>query len=258
MPVHQDFVNQYCKAEQQRLELNATHGPRATSGHSASEADDRARAGAAARDRQSGRGSRRAGARSPRPSCTRRRTATTPACAPRCRFRYQHFVLERAARLAREYFRLEAQTLRFTACATSRWSRRRRRSSRHLQRIPHVDCADAHGTRVHPLPVQGRPGRHRVLPASQHRLRICRRGAQRRLLLAPSEAGAGRPGGARRRSTSIGDTPLYEQVGSQAGVFNRMLIYRRNSLHSGAPTRGLPLRPRILRSGRLSINGFLA
>ena len=32
-----------------------------------------------------------------------------------------------------------------------------------------------------------------------------------------------------------GDTPLYEQLSRQEGVFNRLLVYRRNSLHSGAP-----------------------
>ena len=43
----------------------------------------------------------------------------------------------------------------------------------------------------------------------------------------------------------------------QDGVFNRMLLYRRNSLHSGALTPNFvpDLNPR---TGRLSINGFLA
>ena len=31
-----------------------------------------------------------------------------------------------------------------------------------------------------------------------------------------------------------GDTPLYEQMGREEGVFNRMLVYRRNSLHSAS------------------------
>jgi len=46
-------------------------------------------------------------------------------------------------------------------------------------------------------------------------------------------------------------------VGRQDGVFNRMLIYRRNTLHSGQLARGFVPDPNP-RTGRLSINGFLA
>jgi hypothetical protein len=54
-----------------------------------------------------------------------------------------------------------------------------------------------------------------------------------------------------------GNTDFYELLSRQAGVFNRMLVYRRTSLHSG------DLRPDFVpsadpRRGRLSINGFLA
>lgn len=54
-----------------------------------------------------------------------------------------------------------------------------------------------------------------------------------------------------------GGTPLYEQVGRQEGVFNRVLVYRRNSLHAASidPNFSADINPR---SGRLSINGFLA
>jgi len=54
-----------------------------------------------------------------------------------------------------------------------------------------------------------------------------------------------------------GDTEFYERVGRQAAVYNRMLVYRRTSLHSGA------LKPDFVpeldpRKGRLSVNGFIA
>jgi hypothetical protein len=54
-----------------------------------------------------------------------------------------------------------------------------------------------------------------------------------------------------------GDTEFYEQVARQDAAFNRMLVYRRTSLHSGS------LRPDFVpetdpRKGRLSINGFIA
>jgi hypothetical protein len=54
-----------------------------------------------------------------------------------------------------------------------------------------------------------------------------------------------------------GSTALYEEVGRQDGVFNRLVIYRRNSLHSGSIRDNFVPDPNP-RTGRISINGFLA
>jgi hypothetical protein len=54
-----------------------------------------------------------------------------------------------------------------------------------------------------------------------------------------------------------GNTEFYEQVGRQDGVFNRMLVYRRNSLHSADLSQGF-VASTDPRRGRLSINGFIA
>ena len=53
-----------------------------------------------------------------------------------------------------------------------------------------------------------------------------------------------------------GDTALFEQVAMQEGRFNRMLVYRRNSLHSGCIGKSFVPDPSPVR-GRLSINCFL-
>jgi hypothetical protein len=53
-----------------------------------------------------------------------------------------------------------------------------------------------------------------------------------------------------------GDTALFEQVAMQAGTFNRMLVYRRNSLHSGCIAKTFVPDPNPL-TGRLSINCFI-
>jgi hypothetical protein len=53
-----------------------------------------------------------------------------------------------------------------------------------------------------------------------------------------------------------GDTPLFEQIAKQDGVFNRMLIYRRHSLHSGCIAPDFVPDPNPL-TGRLSINSFI-
>jgi hypothetical protein len=53
-----------------------------------------------------------------------------------------------------------------------------------------------------------------------------------------------------------GDTDLFEQIAKQDGVFNRLLIYRRNSLHSGCIEAGFVPDPNPS-TGRLSINSFI-
>jgi hypothetical protein len=53
-----------------------------------------------------------------------------------------------------------------------------------------------------------------------------------------------------------GDTPLFEQIARHDGVFNRLLIYRRNSLHSGCIARDFVADADPAR-GRLSINSFI-
>jgi hypothetical protein len=54
-----------------------------------------------------------------------------------------------------------------------------------------------------------------------------------------------------------GDTDQYERIGRQGGVLNRMLVYRRTSLHSAdfGPEIEFTTDPR---RGRLTLNGFLA
>ena len=53
-----------------------------------------------------------------------------------------------------------------------------------------------------------------------------------------------------------GDTALFEQIGRVDGVYNRMAVYRRNSLHSGSID-GDRIPPADPLNGRLSINSFI-
>lgn len=52
------------------------------------------------------------------------------------------------------------------------------------------------------------------------------------------------------------DTALFEQVAKVEGVFNRMVVYRRNSLHSGSIDNAR-IPPADPMTGRLSINTFI-
>ena len=53
-----------------------------------------------------------------------------------------------------------------------------------------------------------------------------------------------------------GDTPLFEQIAKVDGVFNRMIVYKRNSLHCGSIDSG-NVPSADPRAGRLSINSFI-
>jgi hypothetical protein len=167
---------------------------------------------------------------------------------------YQMFIVGELRGLLCDYFGLEAPSLRFSMCHYSVVTTPPGQLTP-LQRIPHVDSTEARGlASIHYLFKADLGGtafyRHRstgfeYVDESRRQTYYP--------ILEKELAGPTAPG----PDYIDGDTPLFERVASQAGVFNRMLIYRRNSLHSGAPTRGLPL-PADPASGRLSINSFLA
>src|SRR5689334_4775288 len=165
---------------------------------------------------------------------------------------YQAFVVGELRGLLCEYFELEASSLRFSMCHYSVVTTPPAQLTP-LQRIPHVDSHEARGlASIHYLFKADLGGtafyRHRATGFEY--VDESRRSAYypilERELSGPSAPGP---------EYIDQDTPLFEQVGIQAGIFNRMLIYRRNSLHSGAPRRGLTL-PADPTSGRLSINSF--
>jgi hypothetical protein len=167
---------------------------------------------------------------------------------------YQMFIVGELRGLLCDYFGLEAPSLRFSMCHYSVVTTSPAQLTP-LQRIPHVDSHEARGlASIHYLFKTDLGGtafyRHRSTGFEfvDESRRATYYPALERELAGPT---------APAPDYIDGDTPLFERVGIQAGVFNRMLIYRRNSLHSGAPTRGLPLSPNPA-SGRLSINSFLA
>jgi hypothetical protein len=167
---------------------------------------------------------------------------------------YQQFVLAQLRGLFGETFGLQSKTLRFTACYFSLVTTPPEKLS-HLQCIPHIDSVL--GTElafVHYLFKRDHGGtafyRHRssgfeVITQERKRAYFESVEAER--------VGADKPA----VGYINGSTALYEQLRSEAGVFNRMLVYRRNSLHSGSIASQAAIDPNP-RTGRLSINGFMA
>ena len=123
-----------------------------------------------------------------------------------------------------------------------------------LQRIPHIDSATGRGlATVHYLFHEGWGGtafyRHRstgyeYVDEDRELAYFTRLQMES---LGPDAPGPGYIGE---------DTPLFERIDKVDGVYNRMLVYRRNSLHSATidNTRVPPPDPR---NGRLSINTFI-
>lgn len=166
---------------------------------------------------------------------------------------YQQFLAARFAKMLGEYFRLEGTTLRFTMCHYSLVTTPPENLAP-LQRIPHVDSLGKDGlATIHYLFRKNLGGtafyRHRKTGFEY----IDESRQETYLKSLESEtSGPDRPGA----EYINGDTALFEQVARQDGVFNRMLVYRRNSLHSGCIGKDFVPDSNPL-TGRLSINSFI-
>lgn len=167
---------------------------------------------------------------------------------------FQRFIIEQLRDVFGSYFGLNAAALRFTGCHFSLVTTPPEKLD-YLQLIPHIDSSSGRELAfIHYLFKTDLGGtafyRHR---ATGFEYVDDARKAEYWRIVDEEKAGPDRA----TDGYISGDTPLYEQVGRQEGVFNRMLIYRRNSLHSGSLGRNFVPDPNP-RTGRLSINGFLA
>jgi hypothetical protein len=166
---------------------------------------------------------------------------------------YQRFITDALGDYIKEVFS-PARSLRFTTCDFSLVTTPREKLA-FMQRIPHVDSLNNHELAfVHYLFRADLGGtaffRHRHtgfeyvdqgrFPEYGRQVEIER--------LGPDAPPA---------DYIQGDTPLFEQIGAQEGVFNRLIMYRRTTLHSGVIRPGFVPDPNP-RTGRLSVTGFLA
>lgn len=166
---------------------------------------------------------------------------------------YQRFLIGQLRDVLLEFFRLEEKPMRFSMCHYSIVTT----SCEKLvleQRIPHVDSVDGSGlATIHYLfrKEYGGTAFYRHRKTGFEYVDEARRQTY-------SEALEKEMNGRDRPSPGYisGDTPLFEQIEKEDGVFNRILIYRRNSLHSGCIDRNFVPDPSPL-TGRLSINSFI-
>jgi len=152
-----------------------------------------------------------------------------------------------------KFFKLENRTLRFSLCHYSLVTRPASELTL-LQRIPHFDSLDSSGlAAVHYLFKDdfGGTGFYRHRKTGFEFIDTSRKEAYFHSL--KSESGGPNVPAAEYIN---GDTSLFEQIARQDGGFNRILIYRRNSLHSGCIPKNFVPDPNPL-TGRLSINSFI-
>jgi Family of unknown function (DUF6445) len=166
---------------------------------------------------------------------------------------YLKLVIERLQDILFEFFELERKPSRFSMCHYSLVTLPPENLGV-IQRIPHVDSLDGKGlASIHYLFKKNLGGtafyRHRKTgfeSIDEARAPIYFKS------LESENDGPNMPG----PGYINGDTALFERIAEQDGVFNRMLVYRRNSLHSGSIAKDFVPDPNPL-TGRLSINSFI-
>jgi hypothetical protein len=166
---------------------------------------------------------------------------------------YQQFLATALGPILREHFGLPDRPLRYSMCHYSLITTPANDLAA-IQRIPHIDSLESMGlAAVHYLFKKNHGGtafyRHRK--TGYEYIDESRKLAYYRSLESEND-GPNMP----KPEYINGDTALFEQVLKQDGVFNRALIYRRNSLHSGCIGKDFVPDPNPL-TGRLSINSFI-
>jgi hypothetical protein len=166
---------------------------------------------------------------------------------------YEQFLATRLQPLLAEHFGLVSPTLRLSMCHFSLVTTPAAQLEP-MQRIPHVDSLSRDGfASIHYLfkaPLGGTAFyRHR---ATGYESLDEVRGPEYFRALEAESAGPNRP----EVKYINGDTSIFERIASLDGVFNRMLVYRRNSLHSGSIAGDFEP-DADPRTGRLSINSFI-
>ena len=166
---------------------------------------------------------------------------------------YQQFLQATLNPLLRECFDLEPGRFAFPMCHFSLVTQPPGELA-FLQRVPHIDSVRGDGlATVHYLFRANWGGtafyRHRqsgfeYIDEQRHR-------AYFDCLAQESNGGPSRWTG-----YIDGDTPLFQRIAEVEGVFNRLIVYRRNSLHSGRIDNAL-VPPADPSEGRLSINTFI-
>ena len=166
---------------------------------------------------------------------------------------YQQLFRDRLQRTLFDFFGLDGKSLAFPMCHYSLVTTPAQQL-KPLQRIPHIDSTDGRGlATVHYLFRTNLGGtafyRHRA--TGFEFIDAARKEGYYRQIERVVHASESLPAG-----YINADTDLFEQIQSVPAAFNRILIYRRNSLHSGSIDKDF-IPDANPSTGRLSINCFI-
>lgn len=167
---------------------------------------------------------------------------------------YQRFIVEELRPLIDEHFGLAGRQLRFTECNFSLVVTPSEKLS-YLQRLPHVDSLQNDELAMIHYLFRANHGGTAFYRHRETGYEFVDKPRQLSYLAQVEREKSGPHAPAARYIN--GDTDLYERIASEDGVFNRLLMYRRTTLHSASIAASFVPDPNP-RSGRLSINGFLA
>jgi hypothetical protein len=181
-------------------------------------------------------------------------TSYYPGIRAKVPLSFQRFVLDDLRQEFVSLFGMNGAALRFTACHFSLVTTPAEKLD-YMQRIPHIDSVSSHELAFILYLFKtdlGGTAFYRHRKSGYEVVDQARISEYTRLVESERESVLRGP-----PAYINGTNEFYEQVGCQSGVFNRMLVYRRTSLHSG------DIRPNFVpiadpRRGRLSVNGFIA
>lgn len=181
------------------------------------------------------------------------RSTNFPGVRARAPAMYEHFLEVLLIPLLQEHFGIRARRFAFPMCHYSLVTTPPE-SLHFLQRVPHVDSVDGSGlATVHYLfrSQWGGTAFYRHRGTGFECVDAERRDSYFRCLEAESHGSEAPTCG-----YINGTTALFAEVARAEAVFNRMVVYRRNSLHSGCIDNQHVPPPDPL-AGRLSINTFI-
>lgn len=168
---------------------------------------------------------------------------------------YRQFMLHSLQQTLIDYFELPATKLGFSVCHLSLVTTPPEQLKL-LQRIPHFDTTEKHAlAAVHYL-FQGNQGGTAFYRHRKTGFEYIDESRTREYYLSLESENNGPDLPKTTDGYIQGDTPLFEQIAEQPGVFNRLIVYRRHALHSGVITKETSLSADPL-LGRLTISSFI-
>lgn len=165
---------------------------------------------------------------------------------------YQQLIIDKLQDTLLEFFQLKANKLKFTISHFSMVTSEPNQLHL-LQRIPHFDSLDSEGLAAIHYLFKTDLGGTSFYKHRDTQFESIDEKRQGQYFASMKKNGSNNMPSPEYIN---GDTVLYKRIAEQQGIFNRIIIYRRNLLHSGSIPKDFVPDDNPL-TGRLSINSFI-